>query len=155
MWRGWVLLTTGNKMVNNMLKIFKGEIGCEYIFALFLSPLARSLQKLLSNIKGHTSYRDSVSAHASDLHCTHQVWRSCGGPLAILVHYQHQFIGSKTRQSSTCATKQSEQDSKDTDAINNCLRKVQVKKNYSVIHFKKKRKVYRYKWTFESIHTWW
>jgi len=57
------------------------------------------------------------------------------------VHYQHQFIGSKTRQSSTCATKQSEQDSKDTDAINNCLRKVQVKKLFCNTLQKKEKSI--------------
>jgi len=54
-------------------------------------------------------------------------------------YYHHQFIGSK-HDRVTCATKQSEHDIKDNDATNSCPRKVQVKKNYFVIHFNNKEK---------------
>jgi len=55
----------------------------------------------------------------------------CGCPS---VCYHHQFIRSKNDRV-TCATKQIEWDSKDTDATNSCPRKV-----HSVTHFKNKEK---------------
>ena len=75
----------------------------------------------------HTVHKSSCSLHAQNLPFYKNVI------IVIIIN-----LLAQKHDEVTCATKQIERDSKDTDATNICPRKVQI--NQSVTHFENKEK---------------